>query len=44
MKIYGKIVERAFRNSDGKEGGLMNRCLKIYEIKSGLKGVLSTPE
>ena len=40
MKNYGKLIERSFKNSNGKEGGLMDRCLEIYEIKSGLKGVL----
>ena len=39
-KIYGKLIATYQKNSDGSKGGLMNRTLEIYELKSGLKGVL----
>lgn len=39
-KIYGKLIATYHKNSDGSNSGLMNRTLEIYEIKSGLKGVL----
>lgn len=40
MKIYGKLIARARKNSNGSPCGLMDRTLEIYEIKTGLKGVL----
>ena len=40
MKIYGKLIARARKNSNGSPYGLMDRTLEIYEIKTGLKGVL----
>ena len=40
MKIYGKLIARARKNSNGSLCGLMDRTLEIYEIKTGLKGVL----
>ena len=39
-KIYGKLIATYQKNSDGSKVGLMNRTLEIYELKSGLKGVL----
>ena len=39
-KIYGKLITTYQKNSDGSQSGLMNRTLEIYELKSGLKGVL----
>ena len=39
-KIYGKLIATYQKNSDGSKSGLMNRTLEIYELKSGLKGVL----
>ena len=39
-KIYGKLIATYQKNSDGIKGGLMNRTLEIYELKSGLKGAL----
>ena len=39
-KIYGKLIATYQKNSDGIKGGLMNRTLEIYEMKTGLKGVL----
>lgn len=38
MKIYGKLIARARKNSNGSPCGLMDRTLEIYEIKTGLKG------
>ena len=40
MKIYGKLIACARKNSNGNPCGLMDRTLEIYEIKTGLKGVL----
>ena len=40
MKIYGKLIARARKNSNGSPYGFMDRTLEIYEIKTGLKGVL----
>ena len=40
MKIYGKLIARARKNSNGNPCGLMDKTLEIYEIKTGLKGVL----
>ena len=40
MKIYGKLIACARKNSNGSPCGLMDRTLEIYEIKTGLKGVL----
>lgn len=40
MKIYGKLIACARKNSNGSPYGLMDRTLEIYEIKTGLKGVL----
>ena len=40
MKIYGKLIAIARKNSNGSPCGLMDRTLEIYEIKTGLKGVL----
>ena len=39
MKIYGKLIACARKNSNGRHG-FMDRTLEIYEIKTGLKGVL----
>ena len=39
MKIYGKLIACARKNSNGSHG-FMDRTLEIYEIKTGLKGVL----
>ena len=39
-KIYGKLIATYQKNSDGSKSGFMNRTLEIYELKSGLKGVL----
>lgn len=39
-KIYGKLIATYQKNSDGTKGGLMNRTLEIYELNTGLKGVL----
>ena len=39
-KIYGKLIATYQKNSDSIKGGLMNRTLEIYEMKTGLKGVL----
>ena len=39
-KIYGKLIATYQKNSDGIKGGLMNRTLEIYEMKTWLKGVL----
>ena len=39
-KIYGKLIATYQKNFDGSKSGLMNRTLEIYELKSGLKGVL----
>ena len=40
MKVYGKLIACARKNSNGSLCGLMDRTLEIYEIKTGLKGVL----
>lgn len=40
MKIYGKLIVRARKNSNGSPCGLMDRTLEIYEIKTGLKGIM----
>lgn len=40
MKIYGKLIACVRKNSNGSPCGLMDRTLEIYEIKTGLKGVL----
>ena len=39
MKVYGKLIARARKNSNGSPYGFMDRTLEIYEIKTGLKGV-----
>ena len=39
MKVYGKLIACARKNSNGCHG-FMDRTLEIYEIKTGLKGVL----
>lgn len=39
-KIYGNLIATYQKNSNGTKGGIMNRTLEIYELKSGLKGVL----
>ena len=39
MRIYGKLIACARKNSNGRHG-FMDRTLEIYEIKTGLKGVL----
>ena len=40
MKVYGKLIACARKNSNRSLCGLMDRTLEIYEIKTGLKGVL----
>lgn len=40
MKVYGKLIACVRKNSNGSPYGLMDRTLEIYEIKTGLKGVL----
>ena len=40
MKVYGKLIACVRKNSNGSLCGLMDRTLEIYEIKTGLKGVL----
>ena len=40
MRIYGKLIACARKNSNGSRCGFMDRTLEIYEIKTGLKGVL----
>lgn len=39
MKIYGKLITCVRKNSNGSHG-FMDRTMEIYEIKTGLKGVL----
>ena len=39
-KIYDKLIDTYQKKSNGSKSGLMNRTLEIYELKSGLKGVL----
>lgn len=40
MKIYGKLIACVRKNSNGSWCGFMDRTMEIYEIKTGLKGVL----
>lgn len=40
MKIYGKHIATFRKNHNNANTGLMDRTLEVYELKSGLKGVL----
>lgn len=37
---YGKLIAWVNKNSKGSEYGLMDRTLEIYQLKTGLKGIL----
>ncbi len=37
---YGKLIARVNKNSKGSDYGIMDRTLEIYQLKTGLKGIL----